>query len=116
LNETKLDLNKDTVEFLEIIKGNIQKEKDDLSNFDIVQSRSDSNSTYSFNSKGKLGPRLSGMMGSLGSDKGWPEDAIGMIENTKLILNEKGFPIQLITRLYKMKDGSEKKVVTTEAL
>lgn len=39
-----------------------------------------------------------------------------MRENTKLIIDENGRPMQVVTRIYRLKDGNEKKVVTTEPL
>ena len=55
-------------------------------------------------------------MGAPSSKSSWPENAIGMRESTKLIINDEGHTIQYITRIYRMKDGTERKIVTTEEL
>lgn len=50
------------------------------------------------------------------NDSLFPEDAIGMKEQIKLTFNDQGQPMQLVTRIYRMKDGTERKVVTTEEI
>ena len=92
------------------------KERDSLASSIIVNEVGDrkttekTSSTVSTVNRVRTKPKL----GSLRSY--WPENAIGVKESTKIIISEDGEPLQLITRVYKMKDGSEKKIVSTEAM
>jgi len=46
----------------------------------------------------------------------WPSEAVGMKEHTKLMVGDDGKTVQLITRVYRMKDGTEQRVTATEEL
>ena len=46
----------------------------------------------------------------------WPQNSIGMKETIKLIINDDGKPIQHITRIFKMKDGCERQIISLEEL